>query len=195
LSSDKNLLNILPDIEDSFFKNYLIFDNYVNIKQQSFISFFIKNFIDVPICFKKSKSLKTKSFELFFLKFNNLLMREGKREKTCRILLHSIFLFYDEWIKKNSFQFSLIDFFYFLNSNITTISDKLHYVEKNENISNFYDDVYSLYYKDPNIDYFIKNFLKTKLFQLSPVFFYFIYSVDKNIRKFTRGKSGKYVFI
>jgi len=31
--------------------------------------------------------------------------------------------------------------------------------------------------------------------KVSPVFSYFIYSVDKNIRKFSRGKSGKYTFI
>ena len=46
-----------------------------------------------------------------------------------------------------------------------------------------------------NTSFFIKNFFFLLLSKVSPVFSYFIYSVDKNIRKFSRGKSGKYTFI
>jgi len=46
-----------------------------------------------------------------------------------------------------------------------------------------------------DLEKFIKNFIKTRLDQSSPMFSYFVYNVDKNIRKYTRGKSGKYVFI
>jgi len=41
---------------------------------------------------------------------------------------------------------------------------------------------------------FKNNFL-INLSALSPVFSYYVYSVDKNVRKYSRGKSGKYVFI
>jgi hypothetical protein len=44
-------------------------------------------------------------------------------------------------------------------------------------------------------DFFVKNYLLGKLSQIIPVFSFFIYSVDKNVRKFSRGKSGKYVFV
>jgi hypothetical protein len=43
--------------------------------------------------------------------------------------------------------------------------------------------------------FFIKNFFIEKISQVAPIFSYFIYSVDKNIRKYSRGKSGKYTFI
>jgi hypothetical protein len=46
-----------------------------------------------------------------------------------------------------------------------------------------------------NISFFIKNYLYALLSKVSPIFSYFIYSVDKNIRKYSRGKSGKYTFI
>jgi ribosomal protein S7 len=49
--------------------------------------------VDVPICFKKSRSLKTKNFELPLLKFSNLLMRKGKKDKIIRIIFNSIRLF------------------------------------------------------------------------------------------------------
>jgi hypothetical protein len=42
---------------------------------------------------------------------------------------------------------------------------------------------------------FIKNFFLEKISNLKPIFGYFIYNVDKNIRKYSRGKSGKYTFI
>jgi hypothetical protein len=46
-----------------------------------------------------------------------------------------------------------------------------------------------------NLSFFIKFFLFKRLTQILPIFSYFIYSVDKNIRKFSRGKSGKYTFV
>jgi hypothetical protein len=49
--------------------------------------------------------------------------------------------------------------------------------------------------KTINISLFLKNYLYFLLSKVSPIFSYFIYSVDKNIRKYSRGKSGKYVFI
>jgi hypothetical protein len=54
--------------DSSFFNDF----NY--IRNSSFIKFFINNMIDIPICFKKSKSLKLKNFELPLLKFCNFLM-------------------------------------------------------------------------------------------------------------------------
>lgn len=44
-------------------------------------------------------------------------------------------------------------------------------------------------------DLTFKNFLYQKLIPFFPIFNFFIYNVDKNIKKFTRGKSGKFVFI
>ena len=50
--------------------------------------------IDVPICFKKSSSLRTKNFELPLLKFINFLMRKGKKEKFNRIIFNSFRFFF-----------------------------------------------------------------------------------------------------
>ena len=43
--------------------------------------------------------------------------------------------------------------------------------------------------------FFIKNYFEYQISQIAPIFSYFIYSVDKNIRKYSRGKSGKYTFV
>jgi hypothetical protein len=90
-------------------RDYKIFENYLFFKNKSFIQFFKYSMVDVPICFKKSKSLKNKNFEIFILKFSNLIMRDGKKEKSFRLLLNSFFEFYDDLKKKNSKKLSLID--------------------------------------------------------------------------------------
>lgn len=58
-----------------------------------------------------------------------------------------------------------------------------------------YNNSYYNNNKLPNTTFFLKNYLYLLMSKVSPVFSYFIYSVDKNIRKFSRGKSGKYTFI
>jgi hypothetical protein len=76
------------------FGDSFTFQKFLFLRKSTFISFFIDNMIDVPICFKKSKSLKMRNSELPFLKFTNLLMRRGEREKTTRIVIRSFFLFF-----------------------------------------------------------------------------------------------------
>lgn len=78
--------------------------SYLFLKKPSFISFFINNFIDVPICFKKSKSLRRKNFELPLLKICALLMKKGKKEKTIN-------LFFKIFREKSSNFFDNFSFF------------------------------------------------------------------------------------
>jgi len=51
------------------------------LRQSTITSFFMASMVDMPVCFKKSKSLYTKTFEIPLLKFSNILMREGLRGK------------------------------------------------------------------------------------------------------------------
>ena len=52
--------------------------------------------IDVPICFKKSPSLKNKNFELPLLKFINYLMKKGKKEQTTRMLFNAFRIYFED---------------------------------------------------------------------------------------------------
>jgi ribosomal protein S7 len=63
--------------------------------------------IDVPICFKKTKSIKFKNFELPLLKFTNLLMRKGKKEKMIKTLFLAFFSFI-HFLKTNFFFKSIL---------------------------------------------------------------------------------------
>lgn len=172
------------------------------LKNSSFIKFFINNMIDVPICFKKSKSLKSKNFELPLLKFSNFLMKKGKRDKTLKIIFSAFRDFFNS-LKIEKFQidnqlFSWYNLYFFT-------ANAMFYYSSNEKNKSIYSAetnipvIFNNYFvnnnKTVNVSFFLKNYLYSLLSKVSPVFSYFIYSVDKNIRKFSRGKSGKYTFI
>lgn len=172
------------------------------LRNSSFIKFFINNMVDVPICFKKSHSLKTKNFELPLLKFSNFLMKKGKKEKTFRFIFNTFRTFFNslklEQLKINEQSFSWFNFYHFtstiqiyynLNENAKTL------FSNDVNIPLFNNNFFFNNHKTINSSFFLKNYLYSLLSKVSPIFSYFIYSVDKNIRKYSRGKSGKYTFI
>jgi hypothetical protein len=82
------------------------------------------------------------------------------------------------------FYFLLSNFFY-LKSNAVTVFNEFDYLVKSNENEDILTSLTSLHLSTGT---FIKNFLIKLLSQISPVFSYFIYSVDKNVRKFSRGK-------
>lgn len=175
---------------------------FLYLKNSSFIKFFINNMIDVPICFKKSKSLTTKNFELPLLKFSNFLMRKGKKEKITRILFYSFRFFFKNQItsnlKTNNENMHLLDLYFFTNNLFWFYKNKNSYLWNFLSELNFslnYDNIFIKDAKTLNFSYFLKNYFYFLISKTSPVFNFFIYSVDKNIRKYSRGRSGKYTFI
>jgi hypothetical protein len=61
-------------------------------------SFFTTQLIDVPICFKKSKSLLTATFELPLLKLYNMLMRSGQKSQVIKYFSISSNLVFYKWL-------------------------------------------------------------------------------------------------
>lgn len=198
--TNENLLTSLPE---SNFDTQLEFYNttsFLFLRGSSFISFFIENMIDVPICFKKSKSLKRKNFELNLLKFVNLLMRQGKKEKTIKQFNTSFFNFFFAFkvdiLWKNTTVFDWIDLFFFFNNSFKYFgSDVFNDIGKEATAPLLFNNFIIKNGKLIQNNFFVKNFIRAKISLVAPVFSYFIYNVDKNVRKFSRGKSGKYLFI
>lgn len=196
------------------------YEDFLYFKKSSFISFFINNFIDIPICFKKSKSLRFKNFELPVLKFSNYIMKKGMREQTLVLLFSSFrnYLKTDNVFNSNKKSYRIKDkvefknTFFFEKYNEKYINWLYLFFSINgifwsqRNNKQIYFNVLTpinlnsnnvLYNNDKWIDvnFFIKTNLLLKLNKVLPIFSYFIYSVDKNIKKYSRGKSGKYVFV
>lgn len=202
--------------------------NYLFLRQKTFIWFFLNNLIDVPICFKKSPSLKFKVAELPRLKFINFLMEKGKKEKMTKLVIKAFIRFYQIVKVKLNHEFELSSswlFFFrmFYVLNFYQINDKdgmlnfdstrsklpsaaldLHEYMQNE--FGFFSTLqnttstFGLILNDENSfdinwDLFLKNFFLNHVSKVLPIFTFYIYNVDKNVRKFSRGKSGKYIFI
>jgi hypothetical protein len=63
-----------------------ITSTYTHLRKIAFIDFFTNFSVDVPICFKKSPSLKSINDRVPLLKFSNFLMRSGQKETSFRNL-------------------------------------------------------------------------------------------------------------
>lgn len=213
-----------PQISDNFF------NKYINKKKYSFTNFFIDNLIDVPICFKKSKSTKRKIFAFPILKFSNYFLKKGEKEKTNKTLFSALARVIETLNKTRrhpeSYLNDWLHFYlifnenFFFNGYLSKTNKSFNFDTEIEPVSlRFPDeeqtpdlenkkikkekfDVGLLNFshavnsgKKINLNFFYKNIIETLFFKVNPIFSFFIYSVDKNIRKFSRGKSGKYVFL
>ncbi len=177
--------------------------------------------VDIPICFKKSPSLRMKNFELPILKFTNFLMHKGKREKIIRAVFSALRSFTSDFklnfLNKSRLFTSWANYYFFISNTFYSFNDRGGRSSLNQssteinfdntlptfssflNSSTTVDLLYdAMSFKNKKIitgSFFFKNYLISRLNQTLPIFIYFIYSVDKNIKKYSRGKSGKYVFI
>jgi len=196
--------------------------NFFFLRKSSFIKFFIDNLIDTPTCFKKIKSIKRRNLELPVLKLINFLMKNGKKEQYSKSFFKALMPYFLKNTQKlnsknkNSIFFYKNNTFFLNNTNLNFIKslnyDWLHIFlllnnvitfGKNEVITEIfpteefsfnlnYNNTLSNEGKHVNSDNSIKHFLFLKLLAISPVFSFFIKNIDKSVKKFSRGKSGKY---
>lgn len=169
-----------------------------HLRDFSFISFFLNNLIDVPIYFTKSKSLKRKNFEILVLKFANLLMKKGKKEKIVNLLFGAFTKFFED-LRKKSFSvkydiFKWVDLYLFLNSTFTHSKSNVLFSFKTPLLRLFNqhcDNEETLL----NKEFFFYEYLLSRISQVSPIFSFFVYANAKNLRKFSRKKAVKYIYV
>lgn len=173
-------------------------DDFQFLANSTFVSFFRSNLIDIPRCFKITKSMRRPKNEIMLLKLNNYLMRGGKRHKTLN-LLNSILSDYRAGIVQveSHKPYSNLDWkTIFISLNYMWFSGH-GYIEfpniKHEPLP--YDHQCHFPTKDINEEWSLKKWLLINLKKMLPLFSFYIYRVDKKIFKNTRGKSGKFTFI
>lgn len=193
---NNTFFNDFRDYESSMPQESLILENFLFLKQSTITSFFITNMVDMPICFKKSKSLYSKTFELPLLKFVNLIMRRGLREKTLRSITFTLFNFFQKFFIQSNLNYNKWYYIYsFLSLTIyntenfflSGVLNKPIDLNSNHTLT---ESGYSF-----NNSLFFKKILFNKLNEYTPLFSFYVRKVDKSIRKNTRGKSGKYTII
>ena len=205
-----------PFVENQHWNEKVDLNVFMYLKTSSFISFFINNDVDVPTFFKKSKSLSFKNFELPFVRFFNLIMRQGKRDKIIRVFFKKLLNRSNLWENYQKIQFNdnNKNFFKTFNFYIQNYRNftKFDAFSKNKKhlsffflLSNFEKNYttklffFPFFYRNKSFEIksstFFKNSFLNSFNSINPIFAYFIYNVDKNIRKYSRGKSGKYAFV
>jgi len=73
--------------------------HFAFLRRSTITSFFAVNLVDMPVCFKKSKSLYSKTFEVPLFKFTNIIMRHGKREQVIKNVTYSFTKCFHQIIK------------------------------------------------------------------------------------------------
>ena len=79
----------LTNVDDwllDFYGSEDVVQEFEFLHYSTFISFFRNNGIDIPRCFRKTKSVKRAVNEIDLLKMNNYLMRHGLRYKAWVVL-------------------------------------------------------------------------------------------------------------
>jgi len=192
--------------ETNEFKNILLdhygehesIDEFEYLKERNFTMFFRENLIDIPRCFRKTKSVRRPINQIDLLKLNNYLMRDGKRIKVFKYLLSTVWSILDSlknqsnYIYKTDLNWSTI----FITFNYLLYNKSKHksFTPINEETTTYGHTIWPTgkFIEDNwNINtIFFKN-----MYQMLPIFSFYIYKVDKKIFKNTRGKSGKFTFI
>lgn len=204
----KKRLFLLVDVQETeAFSNLVmdeygldeITDDYEYLSNSLFTNFFKYNGVDIPKCFKKTKSMLNSKNELPVLKFLHFLMRDGQKLKSSVILQKSINLYLKShkqaYFKNLGGNFNNWRSVY-LSLNFLNYTDK-----KYAHIQPFQNDVLNYNNRlDKNAKFIgsewnIISVIFRNLPKLEPMFSFYIYRVDKKIFKNTRGKSGKFTFI
>jgi len=151
----------------------------------------------MPICFKKSKSLYAKTFEIPLLKFSNILMRAGFRGHAVKTVTWSFtHCFHNVMTLARNTEFITWQFLYnYILSTRLEVKGLVTSAQPNLEIGlhpqhKIRDGGY-----DFNSVYFLKTFLFNRLEKYAPLFSFYVRKVDKSVRKNSRGKSGKYTII
>jgi len=81
-------------------------EDFEYLKNVTFTNFFKSSNVDVPRCFRRTKTIRRPVNEVEILKLNNDLMRQGKRAKTFKFLSRSINKSFNDYITANRGEYS-----------------------------------------------------------------------------------------
>lgn len=169
------------------------------MRRSTIKNFFNSQLVDLPICFRKSKSLFTQTFEIPLVKLTNILMRSGMKSHTLRNITQSFTAFFHKMTSILTPQYATSWLVLYHALDLLTLqpngvfkdgfpNPETEVTLKAENIA-----------LNGNIHFNYKATLNHLLFENlttnAPIFSFYIRKVDKSVRKNSRGKSGKYTII
>lgn len=187
----------IVDYREDLYGIFSTFEDFEFINYSSFYTFFTLHKIDIPTFFRDIRSLKRSRNDIEILKFNNYFMRMGKRYQSLKFLYNAIELIKSDFNTLPKFIFKVEvdwqDFFYVYHSFFLT-TGYVNMAFREDELAT-YGNVHSPEAKHILTEMDIKRVTLRNIYKMLPMFAFYIYKVDKQIYKNTRGKSGKYTFI
>lgn len=174
------------------------FPTFEFLRHSDFKFFFSSSMVDIPQCFNHSKSLRRDINKTPLLRFNNYLMRSGKRTKTMNLFLQVMWnIFFSEktLLRETNKSTSILWRSVYMSISHIFVNKKHNVYPNNYFIKDFFNVETSFYGKHKHNQISITRNILLNVKKLEPLFLFYVYKVDKNIYKNTRGKSGKYTFI
>jgi hypothetical protein len=187
---------VFDDWWSETYNTHIVSEDFGALVVCNFKSFFKGISIDTPRCFSNSHSLKRDINKYDVYKLNNYSMRSGKSLKTYLLLLRALqsaqATNYAETFTSKGLTSWMVIYNLLNNINISSgysrLSDNLRVSGPHERAIN-----------ELGIEYNNLNDHRLKLIDnlkvLEPMFLFYIYKVDKNIYKNSRGRSGKFTFL
>jgi hypothetical protein len=173
-------------------------DDFEYLQNTTFTNFFKASNVDVPRCFKKTKTIRRSINEVEILKLNNYLMRQGKRAKTFKFLSNSINTSFNNYIDSNKIEYNSWPNWKQLFVTLNYMSYQSNYYSiYNRSGVEFDNYGYQIIPEGSHINFkwLLNPIIVDNIDKMLPMFSFYIYKVDKKIFKNTRGKSGKFTFI
>ena len=171
-------------------------DEFEYLSNITFTNFFKSSNVDVPRCFKRTKTIRRPINEIEILKLNNYLMRQGKRYKTFKFLAKSMNQTFNSYINENIKEFNEEPDWkqLFLTLNFLTKSKRNYQIYSRKGFE-FDNYGYQLTPEGSHINFklLLNPVILNNIYDMLPMFSFYVYKVDKKIFKNTRGKSGKFI--
>lgn len=182
----------------SFVSNRKPFSAIRNLNRKApLLNFFLSKHFEVPTSFSKTSSYRRIINSSFLNKFIILLTRNGLVTRTRRIVMDSldnflpiIFSHLDSLAPNHEWQ-TLASFFC-----RTFVNNNQHLKSRHLLFKNILRYSYIISLGSRGIQFYASfdkaNFFIENLQLMQPIFFFKFHRVDKKIKKFSRGKTGKY---
>jgi len=187
-------LKTFPKSHNRGWTNNGVLDTFLFFRSSSVTLFFVNAMVDLPLCFKKSKSLFSKSFEIPLLRLINFITIHGKRSLAWKSFTQSLFIFLKKWISLN------LDREFFLSWNFLHSITKSHLLDRRGLVTSFNLkstpslELGNFLFKQEKFystKFYLNSYLLDSLKGMDPLFTFFIKKNDKLKRKHSRGKIDK----
>ena len=188
-------LSITPNDEDT------AMDTVFKMQAPTLTSFFALQLIDIPLCFRKTKSLYAPVASMPHIRFINMISRHGRRQYVATRYSETLNYIALRWLTRHQDERKHPDwrpfFAAFAEPKILMLRGSSRGPSINEEVSTFFtSDIFKQELSNSGdaieSDDWVHDFIYDEIESYSPVFSFYVQKVDKMKRKHSRGKTGKY---